>query len=65
MVFTHSTEYGSPFRGVVTGFQEANDDRFPWNVVCDFIGDTLGPIPGWTIPWQGADDPVFAVVCPD
>lgn len=36
--------------------------RFPYDVIVDFIDDTGGKIPGWSLSWCGADDPIFVVV---
>ena len=64
MVFTLATDYAPPFRGIVTGFQTADHDVYPYDIVCDFNSDGV-VVSDWTIPWMGADDPIFIVVCPD
>lgn len=64
MIFTLATDYGPPFRGIVTSFHDVDHDVYPYDIVCDFDGGGVA-VPDWTIPWMGADDPIFFVVCPD
>lgn len=55
------------FCGVITGIQDSHPDcpSFPFDLLMDFIDADGGKIVDWRLPWMGAKDPIFAVVCPD